>query len=154
MKEDALETLAYESRTIISFIIPDGCCDDHSYVCLDSYIWQWMLIASNRICFYLWLFLWRYTSWGGRVPHRPVEDIAFAVARFFQRGGSFQNYYMVKLIFKCHCFSLAIWGCQLVWLYAAVAKDYLAMLERSILARKWEISHGLHHFCCKGLQVP
>ncbi|CAK9177544.1 unnamed protein product [Ilex paraguariensis] len=38
-----------------------------------------------------------YTSWGGRVPHRPAEDIAFAVARFFQRGGSFQNYYMCLL---------------------------------------------------------
>jgi hypothetical protein len=24
-----------------------------------------------------------------------VEDLAFAVARFFQRGGTFQNYYMV-----------------------------------------------------------
>ncbi|KAL8481118.1 hypothetical protein ACS0TY_027594 [Phlomoides rotata] len=35
-----------------------------------------------------------YTSWGDRLPHRPTEDIAFAVARFFQRGGSFQNYYM------------------------------------------------------------
>lgn len=35
-----------------------------------------------------------YTSWGDRLPHRPVEDVAFAVARFFQRGGSFQNYYM------------------------------------------------------------
>uniref|UniRef100_A0A2P2L5L1 beta-galactosidase n=1 Tax=Rhizophora mucronata TaxID=61149 RepID=A0A2P2L5L1_RHIMU len=35
-----------------------------------------------------------YTSWGGRLPHRPVEDLAFAVARFFERGGSFQNYYM------------------------------------------------------------
>ncbi|GAB4844075.1 Beta-galactosidase 9 [Ancistrocladus abbreviatus] len=35
-----------------------------------------------------------YTSWGGRIPHRPAEDLAFAVARFFQRGGSFQNYYM------------------------------------------------------------
>ncbi|CDP11164.1 unnamed protein product [Coffea canephora] len=35
-----------------------------------------------------------YTSWGGRLPHRPVEDIAFAVARFFQRGGSLMNYYM------------------------------------------------------------
>lgn len=37
----------------------------------------------------------RYTEWGGRLPHRPVEDLAFAVARFFERGGSFQNYYMV-----------------------------------------------------------
>ncbi|KAF8402122.1 hypothetical protein HHK36_013074 [Tetracentron sinense] len=46
----------------------------------------------------LWTEDWNgwYASWGGRVPHRPVEDIAFAVARFFQRGGSFQNYYMVQ----------------------------------------------------------
>ncbi|PKA57733.1 Beta-galactosidase 9 [Apostasia shenzhenica] len=35
-----------------------------------------------------------YTNWGGRLPHRPVEDNAFAVARFFQRGGSYHNYYM------------------------------------------------------------
>lgn len=37
----------------------------------------------------------RFLSFGGRVPYRPVEDLAFAVARFFQRGGTFQNYYMV-----------------------------------------------------------
>lgn len=44
----------------------------------------------------LWTEDWNgwYASWGGRLPQRPVEDIAFAVARFFQRGGSFQNYYM------------------------------------------------------------
>ncbi|KAG5117432.1 hypothetical protein JHK84_043545 [Glycine max] len=36
-----------------------------------------------------------YTQWGERLPHRPVEDLAFAVACFFQRGGSFQNYYMI-----------------------------------------------------------
>ncbi|PIA35985.1 hypothetical protein AQUCO_03400110v1 [Aquilegia coerulea] len=44
----------------------------------------------------LWTEEWNgwYTSWGERVPHRPAEDIAFAVARFFQRGGSYQNYYM------------------------------------------------------------
>ncbi|KAF5930961.1 hypothetical protein HYC85_031834 [Camellia sinensis] len=39
-----------------------------------------------------------WTGWflpfGGAVPYRPVEDLAFAVARFFQRGGTFQNYYM------------------------------------------------------------
>ncbi|VFQ98096.1 unnamed protein product [Cuscuta campestris] len=35
-----------------------------------------------------------YLSFGGPLPYRPVEDIAFAVARFFQRGGTFQNYYM------------------------------------------------------------
>ncbi|GMH11972.1 hypothetical protein Nepgr_013813 [Nepenthes gracilis] len=31
---------------------------------------------------------------GNPVPYRPVEDLAFAVARFFQRGGTMQNYYM------------------------------------------------------------
>ncbi|KAJ8768713.1 hypothetical protein K2173_023617 [Erythroxylum novogranatense] len=35
-----------------------------------------------------------YRSFGGAVPYRPVEDIAFAVARFYQLGGTFQNYYM------------------------------------------------------------
>ncbi|BBN02477.1 protein MpGH35.2 [Marchantia polymorpha subsp. ruderalis] len=35
-----------------------------------------------------------YQLWGGLVPHRPVQDNAFAVARFYQRGGTFQNYYM------------------------------------------------------------
>ncbi|KAI7732050.1 hypothetical protein M8C21_022941 [Ambrosia artemisiifolia] len=39
-----------------------------------------------------------WTGWfllfGGAVPYRPVEDIAYAVARFYQRGGTFQNYYM------------------------------------------------------------
>ncbi|KAL7209490.1 hypothetical protein ACSBR1_031099 [Camellia fascicularis] len=36
----------------------------------------------------------RYTEWGGTWPHRPAEDLAFAVAQFFECGGSFQNYYM------------------------------------------------------------
>ncbi|EPS73924.1 hypothetical protein M569_00825, partial [Genlisea aurea] len=35
-----------------------------------------------------------FKSWGGRDPHRTAEDVAYAVARFFQRGGIFQNYYM------------------------------------------------------------
>ncbi|XP_068309481.1 beta-galactosidase 8-like [Pyrus communis] len=35
-----------------------------------------------------------FLSFGGAVPQRPVEDLAFAVARFFQKGGTFQNYYM------------------------------------------------------------
>ncbi|XP_050226309.1 beta-galactosidase 8-like [Mercurialis annua] len=39
-----------------------------------------------------------YSGWflafGYAVPYRPVEDLAFAVARFFQTGGTFQNYYM------------------------------------------------------------
>ncbi|KAI7758048.1 hypothetical protein M8C21_007412 [Ambrosia artemisiifolia] len=39
-----------------------------------------------------------YTGWflsfGYPVPYRPVEDLAFAVARFFEKGGTFHNYYM------------------------------------------------------------
>ena len=37
----------------------------------------------------------RYKTWGGKDPYRAAEDVAFAVARFFQAGGVFQNYYMV-----------------------------------------------------------
>ncbi|KAL5158373.1 Beta-galactosidase [Glycine soja] len=35
-----------------------------------------------------------YTDFGGAVPRRPAEDLAFSVARFIQNGGSFVNYYM------------------------------------------------------------
>ncbi|KAG5546987.1 hypothetical protein RHGRI_012874 [Rhododendron griersonianum] len=35
-----------------------------------------------------------FKNWGGKDPHRTAEDVAYAVARFFQRGGTFQNYYM------------------------------------------------------------
>ncbi|KAF8403186.1 hypothetical protein HHK36_011283 [Tetracentron sinense] len=35
-----------------------------------------------------------FKNWGGKDPHRIAEDLAFAVARFFQYGGTFQNYYM------------------------------------------------------------
>ncbi|KAJ7969973.1 Beta-galactosidase [Quillaja saponaria] len=35
-----------------------------------------------------------FKNWGSRDPHRTAEDVAFAVARFFQSGGTFQNYYM------------------------------------------------------------
>ncbi|KAL7224940.1 hypothetical protein ACSBR1_026261 [Camellia fascicularis] len=35
-----------------------------------------------------------FKNWGGLDPHRTAEDLAFSVARFFQTGGTFQNYYM------------------------------------------------------------
>lgn len=41
----------------------------------------------------------RFLSFGGQTPQRPVKDLAFATARFFQRGGILQNYYMVYYIF-------------------------------------------------------
>lgn len=44
----------------------------------------------------LWTENWSgwFQSFGGLKPHRPVQDIAFAVARFYETGGTFQNYYM------------------------------------------------------------
>ncbi|KAF7104237.1 hypothetical protein CFC21_105145, partial [Triticum aestivum] len=44
----------------------------------------------------LWTENWSgwFLSFGGAVPYRPTEDLAFAVARFYQRGGTLQNYYM------------------------------------------------------------
>ncbi|KAJ6683783.1 hypothetical protein OIU85_007475 [Salix viminalis] len=35
-----------------------------------------------------------FKTWGSRDPHRTAEDLAFAVARFYQLGGAVQNYYM------------------------------------------------------------
>ncbi|KAI3714480.1 hypothetical protein L6452_21434 [Arctium lappa] len=35
-----------------------------------------------------------YKTWGGSDPMRTAEDLAYAAARFFQLGGTFQNYYM------------------------------------------------------------
>ncbi|XP_056167006.1 beta-galactosidase-like [Syzygium oleosum] len=44
----------------------------------------------------MWTEVWTgwYTEFGGALPHRPAEDLAFSVARFIQNGGSFINYYM------------------------------------------------------------
>ncbi|KAH1255332.1 Beta-galactosidase 3 [Glycine max] len=32
-----------------------------------------------------------FKTFGGRDPHRPAEDVAFSVARFFQKGGSYHG---------------------------------------------------------------
>lgn len=44
----------------------------------------------------MWTEAWTgwFTEFGGAVPYRPAEDLAFSVARFIQKGGSFVNYYM------------------------------------------------------------
>ncbi|PON99542.1 Glycoside hydrolase [Trema orientale] len=44
----------------------------------------------------IWTEAWSgwFTEFGGPIHQRPVQDLAFAVARFIQRGGSFVNYYM------------------------------------------------------------
>ncbi|KAL0541096.1 hypothetical protein IC582_021127 [Cucumis melo] len=35
-----------------------------------------------------------FKKWGDKDPYRTAEDVAFSVARFFQSGGVFNNYYM------------------------------------------------------------
>lgn len=35
-----------------------------------------------------------FKTFGSRDPHRPPEDVAYSVVRFFQKGGSLHNYYM------------------------------------------------------------
>ncbi|XP_031251198.1 beta-galactosidase 10-like isoform X2 [Pistacia vera] len=35
-----------------------------------------------------------FKTFGARDPHRPPQDVAYSVARFFQKGGSVHNYYM------------------------------------------------------------
>lgn len=57
-----------------------------------------------------------FKSWGGKDPHRTAEDLAFSVARFFQFGGTFQNYYMVRI----PCYLNSLFG-GLVLLMAAAA---------------------------------
>ncbi|KAJ7944216.1 Beta-galactosidase [Quillaja saponaria] len=44
----------------------------------------------------IWTESWTgwFTEFGGPIHKRPVQDLAFAVARFIQKGGSFVNYYM------------------------------------------------------------
>ncbi|TYJ28542.1 hypothetical protein E1A91_A06G007100v1 [Gossypium mustelinum] len=44
----------------------------------------------------LWTEAWSgwFTEFGGPIHRRPVQDLAFAVARFIQKGGTFINYYM------------------------------------------------------------
>ncbi|KAI7980124.1 Beta-galactosidase 1 [Camellia lanceoleosa] len=44
----------------------------------------------------MWTEAWTgwYTKFGGPIPQRSVEDLAFLVARFIQNNGSFINYYM------------------------------------------------------------
>ncbi|GAV79404.1 hypothetical protein CFOL_v3_22869 [Cephalotus follicularis] len=44
----------------------------------------------------LFLLFWRFTEFGGPIHQRPVQDVAYVVSRFIQRGGSFINYYMPK----------------------------------------------------------
>ncbi|KAF5751735.1 beta-galactosidase 10 [Tripterygium wilfordii] len=62
--------------------------------CNSFYCDQFKPISPNKPK--IWTENWPgwFKTFGGADPHRPPADIAFAVARFFQKGGSVQNYYM------------------------------------------------------------
>nr|GMD86943.1 pyrophosphate-energized vacuolar membrane proton pump-like [Ipomoea batatas] len=44
----------------------------------------------------MWTEAWTawFTEFGGPVPYRPAEDLAYSVAKFIMKDGSFINYYM------------------------------------------------------------
>ncbi|XP_059304171.1 beta-galactosidase 10 isoform X1 [Lycium ferocissimum] len=62
--------------------------------CNSFYCDQFKPISPNKPK--IWTENWPgwFKTFGARDPHRPVEDVAYSVARFFQKGGSVQNYYM------------------------------------------------------------
>ncbi|KAL2897721.1 Beta-galactosidase 7 [Bienertia sinuspersici] len=51
-----------------------------------------------------------FKNWGGKLPHRTAEDISYAVARFFQTGGTVQNYYMFVTGFVIRNLNQPKWG--------------------------------------------
>lgn len=66
-----------------------------------QFYFLWHPIHSRPLSFFtlisVFFPLFRFEDFGGAIHHRPVEDLAFAVARFIQKGGSFVNYYMVGI---------------------------------------------------------
>ncbi|XWS17402.1 hypothetical protein CRYUN_Cryun33cG0064200 [Craigia yunnanensis] len=79
-----------------------------------------------------------YTEFGGAVPTRPAEDIAFSVARFIQNGGSFVNYYMYH--------GGTNFGRTASGLFIATSYDYDAPIDEYGLTRepKWGHLRDLH----------
>ncbi|KAI5674488.1 hypothetical protein M9H77_14852 [Catharanthus roseus] len=72
------------------FDAPDPVID----TCNSFYCEQFKPINPNKPK--MWTENWPgwFKTFGASDPHRPPEDVAYSVARFFQKGGSLQNYYM------------------------------------------------------------
>nr|KYP59311.1 Beta-galactosidase [Cajanus cajan] len=79
-----------------------------------------------------------YTEFGGAIPLRPAEDLAFSVARFIQNGGSFVNYYMYH--------GGTNFGRTSSGLFIATSYDYDAPLDEYGLQNepKWGHLRDLH----------
>lgn len=67
--------------------------------CNGFYCDDW--IAKHAAAFpnqpHMWTENWPgwFQNWGEPIPHRPAVDVAYAVAKWFAKGGSYMNYYMV-----------------------------------------------------------
>jgi hypothetical protein len=57
------------------------------------YIHKGLISSSN------FLGIHRFRAYGDQLAMRSAEDIAYAVLRFFAKGGSMVNYYMVWIYF-------------------------------------------------------
>ncbi|KAG6411654.1 hypothetical protein SASPL_129738 [Salvia splendens] len=88
----------------------------------------------------MWTEAWTgwYTQFGGPIPYRPAEDMAFAVARFVQNNGSFFNYYMYH--------GGTNFGRNAAGLFVATSYDYDAPLDEYGLLNepKWGHLRDLH----------
>ncbi|KAL0346687.1 UNVERIFIED_CONTAM: Beta-galactosidase [Sesamum calycinum] len=88
----------------------------------------------------MWTEAWSgwYTQFGGPVPHRPAEDLAFSVARFVQNNGSFFNYYMYH--------GGTNFGRNAAGLFIATSYDYDAPIDEYGLLNepKWGHLRDLH----------
>ncbi|KAM7515632.1 hypothetical protein LguiA_005215 [Lonicera macranthoides] len=87
----------------------------------------------------MWTEVWSgwYTKFGGPIPNRPAEDLAFSVARFIHNGGSFFNYYMYH--------GGTNFGTS-AGLFVATSYDYDAPIDEYGLLRepKWGHLRNLH----------
>ncbi|CAH9076874.1 unnamed protein product [Cuscuta europaea] len=88
----------------------------------------------------MWTEAWTawFTGFGGAVPYRPAEDMAYAVAKFIMTGGSFINYYMYH--------GGTNFGRTAGGPFVATSYDYDAPLDEYGLIRepKWGHLNDLH----------
>lgn len=84
-------------------------------VCMDfiqiHYIAVYFSVPRLRINFQL-LPLYSYQTYGEETLMRSAEDIAFHVALFIAKNGSFVNYYMVLFSVSLSCFLFSIQDMQ------------------------------------------
>ena len=89
---------------------------------------------------HLWTENWPgwYQRWGEAVPHRPAVDVAFAVAQWYAKGGSFMNYYMA---FGGTSFARTVGGPMIITSY-----DYDVQLNEYVLRAepKYTLTQRLH----------